>query len=159
MTSHNVRFVFVFAMTALVASACEVEPMDTCYSPEQNTEIAGRYEGEGCPCTAEGEEVCAPYGDGYRVPLFCRDGRWHAGVDGPCMPELPPADTCFGPHQHLDQAYEPESEGCICWPESSELCVSSVDDDGRQKHVALVCDHGAWIAVEDGACFPTPESL
>lgn len=55
---------------------------------------------------------------------------------------------CYSPTQNLDSAYEPGAYGCLCDATKDEaVCI------GR---VALVCERGAWQAVEDGPCSPQP---
>lgn len=58
--------------------------------------------------------------------------------------------TCYSPSQNLDQAYVAGSRGCGC--SSGAVCVP--DSTGRK--VALVCENGAWQAVEDGPCMQGP---
>jgi hypothetical protein len=51
-------------------------------------------------------------------------------------------EHCFSPTQNLEHAYDDGAKGCACKDEPDQ-CV-----DG----VALLCDGGAWQAVEDGPC-------
>jgi hypothetical protein len=61
---------------------------------------------------------------------------------------------CFSPEQNVDQAYEPGAKGCPCDAEPDvcvELPVTAERPRGWQ--VALTCEAGRWIGVEDGACW------
>jgi hypothetical protein len=63
------------------------------------------------------------------------------------------AERCFSPTQNLRNAYDDDATGCPCSDEE-DMCVPT--EDGGD--VALVCDEGKWLAVEDGPCFPLPEN-
>ncbi|MBI2393837.1 MAG: hypothetical protein HYV09_29970 [Deltaproteobacteria bacterium] len=68
---------------------------------------------------------------------------------GGCSSESSDA-SCYSPSSNLDRAYAAGSRGCAC--SGGAVCVS--DSTGRT--VALVCESGAWQAVEDGPCMPGP---
>jgi hypothetical protein len=62
-------------------------------------------------------------------------------------------DACFSPSRNLENAYLSGSEGCPCNElNDRDTCVE--DNDG--KKVALVCENGFWVAVEDGPCMKLP---
>jgi hypothetical protein len=44
----------------------------------------------------------------------------------------------------------PNAKGCDCYESGAQLCLP----DSTGKRVALTCQNQAWIAVEDGACYP-----
>jgi hypothetical protein len=62
-----------------------------CYSPTLGLELTPHpLEPDagppGCACDpSKDEDVCAPFPGGGRVALFCIDGRWKVGWDGPCQ--------------------------------------------------------------------------
>jgi len=60
-------------------------------------------------------------------------------------------DECYSPFQNLEIAYSDGSEGCLCDDQNNkDTCV----EDSNGKKVALICEEGVWVAVEDGACMP-----
>jgi hypothetical protein len=63
-------------------------------------------------------------------------------------------DECYSPCQNLETAYLNGSEGCLCDEQSDkDTCI----EDGNGVNVALMCEEGVWVAVEDGPCMPVPE--
>ncbi len=77
-------------------------------------------------------------------------------VAGCSMEQESPGDTkdpleqCYSPTQNLDWAYDDGAEGCACDEGSAGQCVA----DSQGRNVALVCEDGRWLAVEDGPCSP-----
>lgn len=57
--------------------------------------------------------------------------------------------TCYSPTQNLTHAYAAGAKGCAC----DSATDSPVCAEGG---VALICESGAWQAVEDGPCQPQP---
>lgn len=71
---------------------------------------------------------------------------WAAG----CTASGEGGADCYGPGTNLDRAYDDGARGCACDPATDEaVCEQSSEGRG----VALVCEDGAWQAVEDGACY------
>ena len=59
--------------------------------------------------------------------------------------------NCYSPSQNLEMAYEDGAQGCACDVQNDQdVCIK--DKSGRE--VALICENGKWIAVEDGPCMP-----
>jgi hypothetical protein len=56
--------------------------------------------------------------------------------------------SCYSPTQNLDHAYDAGAVGCACADTGPGVCL----DDGTGRLVALICQLGRWVAVEDGAC-------
>lgn len=54
------------------------------------------------------------------------------------------AVDCYSPQQNVSNAYEPGAIGCECPAGTPGICVSGV---------ALLCQDGRWVAVEDGPCW------
>jgi len=54
--------------------------------------------------------------------------------------------TCFSPTQNLAIAYQADAQGCSC--------DRSIDVDVCVQGIALICEGGTWMAVEDGPCMP-----
>ena len=73
---------------ALVAGCGEEMPVDpSCFSPNQNIDIAYTSGAVGCACRADvDKEVCLPDRSGRLVALICdaRKQRWISVEDGPC---------------------------------------------------------------------------
>lgn len=74
---------------------CAVRPVErvggvistTCFSPNQQLDMAYTAGAQGCDCELGSSGVCVPDATGRRVALLCEeDGRWHAVEDGPCAP-------------------------------------------------------------------------
>jgi hypothetical protein len=144
-----------------------------CYSPTSNLSTAYQPGAVGCSCNpATDRDVCL-----QGVALICRDGRWHAVEDGPCMPQFPgdagpdqssagpdwPLDvslggdvsddaadvgSCYGPTTDLSTVYQPGAVGCAC--------DHAVEPDVCVRGVGLMCLGGRWTAVIDGPCMPLP---
>lgn len=65
---------------------------------------------------------------------------------GACEPSSVDEDpSCYSPTKNLAHAYEAGAQGCACDDEEdADVCVQGV---------ALICEQGAWQAVEDGPCW------
>jgi len=60
-------------------------------------------------------------------------------------------DECYSPTQNLETAYLNGSEGCPCDEKNdNDTCIK----DSNDNLVALMCEDGVWVAVEDGPCMP-----
>lgn len=60
-----------------------------CYSPLQNLDIAHEEGAVGCNCDHQvDEDICVQDSFGHNIGLICREGKWAAVNDGPCMLEL-----------------------------------------------------------------------
>ena len=61
------------------------------------------------------------------------------------------SSSCYSPFKNLEIAYLEGAEGCLCNEQNgNDTCVE--DDNGNM--VALICEEGVWVAVEDGPCMP-----
>lgn len=60
--------------------AIDDEPNAACFAPGYRAETAALPTARGCDCFPGDPEVCDPLAGA----LFCEDGSWQAGFDGPC---------------------------------------------------------------------------
>lgn len=60
--------------------------------------------------------------------------------------------NCYSPDRNLDRAYEEGAVGCSCDESEPDVCAQDDTDPDRVRDVALTCEEGAWVAVQDGAC-------
>jgi hypothetical protein len=90
-----------------------------------------------CGGTTGGESGAASAGSGGS------GGQLPAGSGGQAGA---PSD-CVSPESYA-RAYEPGAQGCSCGFGNQGVCVGGA---------ALICQDGAWQAVEDGPCMPTVE--
>jgi len=75
------------ALILSLLGACGSGDNGVCYSPTQNLETAYDEGAIGCPCTeATDKSVCVSDNTNRWVALFCMNGKWVSGVDGPCHP-------------------------------------------------------------------------
>lgn len=56
---------------------------------------------------------------------------------------------CYSPYQNLETAYLKDATGCSC-SEGIDKDTCVVDKNGIM--VALMCEDGVWVSVEDGPC-------
>jgi hypothetical protein len=63
------------------------------------------------------------------------------------------SELCFSPIVNPELALDSDALGCECT--FGEACVT-VEDQGRPHGIALICEEGRWLSVEDGPCFPVP---
>ena len=82
----------------------------------------------------------------YQFPTTTTPSGWTAVdcQDSRCAAPGCPIAPCFSPTENLDQAYGGDIPGCAC-SDVGSACVQGV---------ALICDAGNWVAVEDGPCYP-----
>ena len=107
----------------------------------------------GQSCDPDSESQCVDRG-GRKIGLVCADGVWIEVEDGPCMPEWVPEDECYSPYSNVDLTYDLTILGCTCQKEDYATCVGYEKDDGQIHNVALICEDGSWLSVEDGPCEP-----
>jgi hypothetical protein len=60
--------------------AIDGTPSPACFAPGYRAETAMLPEAQGCDCFPADPDVCDPVAGA----LFCRDGSWQPGFDGPC---------------------------------------------------------------------------
>jgi hypothetical protein len=76
-----------FSLVGLVSCLGCGDEDKSCFSPAQNLDTAYTDGAMGCGCVAGTDrDICVPDRTGLRVALVCENGRWHAVMDGPCMP-------------------------------------------------------------------------
>jgi hypothetical protein len=93
-TLDGVKLTLLASLVAvgLALGSCKDDDGEAvCYTPTLNTDKAPHpFDGPdagapGCRCDKDRDQpVCATRADGGRVAMFCTDGQWHVGWDGPC---------------------------------------------------------------------------